>query len=91
VARCILFSTSENDWVFDPFGGSGTTKRVCQRINRNCVLTEIDNDYCTRMAQESDGVATDGRETPTLALEMQAVCDRSLSIRSGKLLGCQSR
>jgi site-specific DNA-methyltransferase (adenine-specific) len=40
VERIILNSTKENDWVLDPFCGSGVTGEVCLRHNRNCVLLD---------------------------------------------------
>lgn len=33
--------TDEDDLVFDPFGGSGSTMIACQQINRHCYLMEI--------------------------------------------------
>lgn len=29
----------------DPFLGSGTTARVCQKLNRNCIGFEINPEY----------------------------------------------
>ena len=46
VERCIRLTTKEGDHVLDPFGGTGTTARVCQRINRHCTLIEISPKYC---------------------------------------------
>lgn len=37
--------TKENDWVLDPFMGSGTTLRVANRLQRNAVGIEISDDY----------------------------------------------
>jgi len=54
VERCLLLTTKPGDLVLDPFGGSGTTLRVCKRIDRRCILVEIDPDYCERIAQEHD-------------------------------------
>lgn len=51
VERCIKFSTQEGDTVLDPFGGTGTTLRVCQRINRPCTLIEFDSGYCKKIAE----------------------------------------
>ncbi len=42
----IKLFTKENDWVLDPFAGSGTTLEVAQRLNRNCVGIEILPEYC---------------------------------------------
>lgn len=52
VERCILMSTKEGDLVVDPFGGTGTTLRVCKRLNRRCTLIEMSPDYCDRIANE---------------------------------------
>ena len=43
--RMILASSNENDLVIDPFAGSGTTLRVCQQLNRNCLGVELNFDY----------------------------------------------
>lgn len=32
--------------IFDPFGGSGTTAKVCQKLGINCTVTEISEEYC---------------------------------------------
>ncbi|MEW5804686.1 MAG: DNA modification methylase [bacterium] len=37
--------TQENDLVFEPFGGSGTTLVACEKTNRCCYLMEIDPVY----------------------------------------------
>lgn len=42
----ILCSTDENDIVYDPFMGSGTTALVCKEMNRNCIGSEISKEYC---------------------------------------------
>lgn len=41
IERIILASSDENDSVLDPFLGSGTTARVCQQLNRNCIGIEL--------------------------------------------------
>lgn len=43
--RMILASSNENDLVIDPFAGSGTTLRVCQQLNRNCLGIELNSNY----------------------------------------------
>ncbi len=59
VERCILMSTSarngdgEGLTVVDPFGGTGTTLRVCKRINRPCTVIELDPGYCEKIAEEN--------------------------------------
>jgi len=52
VERAVMMSTKEGDEVCDPFGGTGTTLRVCKRINRPCTLIEIDSEYCQHIAEE---------------------------------------
>jgi len=41
--RVIHLSTREGDVILDPFGGSGTTFDVCERLNRNWIGIEIDS------------------------------------------------
>lgn len=52
VERCIKLTTPEGDKVLDPFGGTGTTLRVCKRTNNPCTLVEIDPAYCEKIAAE---------------------------------------
>lgn len=40
VEELVLNSTNENDWVLDPFCGSGVVGLVCRNHNRNCVLID---------------------------------------------------
>jgi site-specific DNA-methyltransferase (adenine-specific) len=41
----IISWTTENDLVYDPFMGSGTTAKCSIQLNRNWIGSEIDNDY----------------------------------------------
>lgn len=41
----IKLFTKENDWVLDPFMGSGTTIKVAQRMRRNSIGIEIAPEY----------------------------------------------
>lgn len=52
IERCIKLSTKEGDTILDPFAGTGTTLRVCKRINRNCILIEQNPEYCNHIARE---------------------------------------
>lgn len=46
VARCMMNSSSRGDVVYDPFGGSGTTLIVSERLGRVARTMEIDPRYC---------------------------------------------
>jgi site-specific DNA-methyltransferase (adenine-specific) len=45
IERMVLASSNSNDTILDPFSGSGTTLRVCQQLNRNCIGFELNPDY----------------------------------------------
>lgn len=45
LARIILASTNKNDFVFDPFAGSGTTAVVAKKLHRKFLSIEIDENY----------------------------------------------
>lgn len=45
LAKVILASSDENDVVFDPFSGSGTTSVVAKKLNRRFVGIEMDETY----------------------------------------------
>lgn len=48
---CILAATRKNDYVLDPFFGSGTVGVVCQEHNRKFVGIELNNEY-VKIAQK---------------------------------------
>lgn len=52
VERCIKLTSREGERVLDPFGGAGTTLRVCKAINRQCTLIEMSPVYCQHLAAE---------------------------------------
>lgn len=52
VERAIKLCTEEGDRVLDPFAGTGTTGRVCDRIGRHCTMIENSQVYCDRIAEE---------------------------------------
>lgn len=59
IERMVLASSSEYDNVLDPFSGSGTTLRVCQQLQRNCIGIEINPEYAlmsrTRLDSDFNG------------------------------------
>jgi len=46
INKMVLGFSNENDIVFDPFLGSGTTTESCIRNQRYCIGFEIRKDYC---------------------------------------------
>ena len=46
LAKLILASSNENDVVFDPFLGSGSTSVVCKKLNRKFCGIEQNERYC---------------------------------------------
>ncbi len=51
IERMVLASTIENDFIVDPFSGSGTTLRVCQQLNRKCLGIELNPEYVKNTKQ----------------------------------------
>lgn len=43
IERVVQMSTKEYDIVLDPFGGSGTTYDVCERLNRHWIGVELES------------------------------------------------
>ena len=43
--RCIVASTNEGDWVFDPFLGAGTTAVACAKLSRQCVGIDLSPEH----------------------------------------------
>jgi len=42
----IISWSKENDIVYDPFMGSGTTAKMAKQLNRNYIGSEISSEYC---------------------------------------------
>jgi len=38
--------TAPGDFVYEPFGGSGSTLIACEKTNRKCFMMELDPHYC---------------------------------------------
>ncbi|MFM9986002.1 MAG: DNA methyltransferase, partial [Flavobacteriales bacterium] len=45
IVPCILAGSKENDWILDPFLGSGTVGEVSQKMNRKFVGIELNSEY----------------------------------------------
>jgi len=42
----ILAMTDSGDFIYEPFGGSGTTLIAAEKTNRKCLIMELDQKYC---------------------------------------------
>ncbi len=45
MARPIKNNSKPNDYVYDPFCGSGTTLIACEKLGRRCLTQELDPEY----------------------------------------------
>lgn len=69
IERLVRNSSKENEVVFDPFMGSGTTGVACKRLNRQFIGCEINPTYFD-IAQQRMGLASSvlvekcGKKTP---------------------------
>ncbi len=46
IAKLVLASSKEGDFVFDPFLGSGTTTTIAKKLGRNFCGIDINEEYC---------------------------------------------
>ena len=51
----VAIHTNENDIVFDPFAGSGSTGVACKLLNRNFIGCEIDKNYAKIIEERING------------------------------------
>jgi len=51
-ARLIRMFSYVEDWVLDPFLGSGTTTKAAKELGRNSVGIELNPDYLTRIEEK---------------------------------------
>ena len=45
-AKLIYNSSHEDDIVYEPFGGSGSTLMAAEQLNRKCFAIELEPKYC---------------------------------------------
>lgn len=55
--RCILAGCPVGGTVLDPFGGSGTTGLVADRLGRSAILIELNPEYCQMAKRRINGDA----------------------------------
>ena len=63
LARIIRVSSNENNWVLDPFSGSGTTSVVANKLNRAYTGIEISDKYVSESEKRikgSEGLPVEG-------------------------------
>jgi len=60
VSKIVLASSNENDVVFDPFLGSGTTSIVAKKTRRRFFGVEVDPLYCCLTEKRLDRADKDG-------------------------------
>ena len=56
IEPCILAGCPEGGFVFDPFGGSGTTAGVAMKYGRNAVLCELNAEYAELIPARIDSI-----------------------------------
>ena len=54
IERLVKFCSKETGRVLDPFAGTGTTAKVCDRIGRSCTTVDVDRTYCEKIAADLD-------------------------------------
>ena len=59
IAKLVLASSREGDMIFDPFLGSGTTAVVAEKLNRNFLGIELNQEYCCWALKRIDNARTE--------------------------------
>lgn len=59
VAKTILASSEEGDFIFDPFLGSGTTSVVATKLRRKYLGIELDKKYCIIAEKRLNNIGND--------------------------------
>lgn len=52
--NCIKYYSYENDIIYDPFAGSGTTGKVAKRLNRQYIMSELNTQYYEKIIEMDD-------------------------------------
>ena len=59
IAKLVLASSKEGDFVFDPFSGSGTTAVVAKKLGRRFCGIELNREYCCWALKRLERTTTD--------------------------------
>ena len=59
IAKLVLASSNKNDFVLDPFLGSGTTSVTSKKLNRNFIGIEQNIQYCMWAEKRLEDADTD--------------------------------
>lgn len=62
--KIIPNNTKAGEWVYDPFGGSGSTLIACEHMGRRCAMVELDPGYCSTIIERWE--ITSGKEAKKL-------------------------
>lgn len=54
--RCMISCSKEGDYVFDPYGGTGTVLIVAEQLKRKTLLIEINQERCNRIKERFNGL-----------------------------------
>jgi len=49
--KIIPNNTKAGEWIYDPFGGSGSTLIACEHMGRKCAMIELDPAYCATIVE----------------------------------------
>lgn len=52
VEKIVQYYSYEGDLVYDPFAGSGTTGKVCKKMGRQWIMSEINQSYCSKIIND---------------------------------------
>lgn len=69
ICRYIKILSRVEGFVYDPFGGSGTTMAACEQLQRQCRMIEIHPPYCSVVLERMRGMGCEPykAETPVNA------------------------
>lgn len=67
LSRILTYASNPNDWVYDPFGGAGTTAIASKISNRHYIISDIDPAYKEIAENNVNNIILDKHGERTLA------------------------